>query len=75
MKWHGNVYLFPPPQSYFWHHKSQRWKTTRGLSPTLTSGQAIWWKAIKRKWLSGEIESGNVRELREFKEKLQSLKN
>lgn len=58
MKWHGNVYLFPPPQSYFWHKKSARWKTTRGLSPTLTSGQAVWWKAIKRKWLTGEIESG-----------------
>ena len=30
---------------------------------------------FKLKWDSGEIESGNVRELREFKEKLQSLKN
>ena len=27
------------------------------------------------KWDSGEIQSGNVRELREFKEKLLSLKN
>ena len=56
--WHGNVYLFPPAQSYFWHKKSQRWKTTRGLSPTLISGQAVWWKTLKRKWLTGEIESG-----------------
>ena len=56
--WHGNVYLFPPAHSYFWHKKSQRWKVTRGLSPTLTAGHAVWWKAIKRKWLSGEIESG-----------------
>ncbi len=57
-KWHGNVYVFPPAQSYFWNKKVQRWKTTRGLSPSLISGQAIWWKALKRKWLSGEIESG-----------------
>lgn len=57
-KWHGNVYLFPPSNSYFWHKKSHRWKVTRGLSPTLTAGHAIWWRAIKRKWLEGEIESG-----------------
>ena len=30
-KWFGNVYLFPPSQSYFWHKKSQRWKITRGI--------------------------------------------
>jgi hypothetical protein len=57
-KWFGNVYLFPPSQSYFWHKKSQRWKTTRGLSPTLTSGHALWWRTLKRKWLSSEIEQG-----------------
>tara|TARA_R100001163_G_C5062570_1_gene199664 strand:- start:1226 stop:1819 length:594 start_codon:yes stop_codon:yes gene_type:complete len=55
-KWHGNVYLFPPHHSYFWHKQSQRWKPTRGLSPTLTAGHAIWWRTLKRKWLEGEIE-------------------
>ena len=30
---------------------------------------------FKLKWDSGEIEVGNIRELREFKEKLMSLKN
>ena len=29
---------------------------------------------FKLKWKSGEIKNGNVRELREFKEKLVSLK-
>lgn len=58
MEWFGNVYLFPPNHSYFWHNQSQRWKMTRGLSPTLSSGHAIWWRALKRKWLSGEIEQG-----------------
>ena len=58
MEWFGNVYVFPPKNSYFWHHKSQRWKMTRGLSPTLTSSYAIWWRALKRKWLSGEVEQG-----------------
>lgn len=58
MEWFGNVYLFPPKHSYFWHHKSQRWKMTRGLSPSLTSSYAIWWRTLKRKWLKGEIEQG-----------------
>jgi|TARA_R100001530_G_scaffold17170_3_gene14913 hypothetical protein len=55
-EWHGNVYLFPPSQTYFWHKQSYRWKPTRGLSPTLTSGHAIWWKTLKRKWLEGKVE-------------------
>ena len=58
MDWFGNVYLFPPRHSYFWHEKSQRWKATRGLSPTLSSSYAVWWRAIKRKWLKKEIEQG-----------------
>lgn len=58
MDWFGNVYVFPPRHSYFWHKKSQRWKMTRGLSPTLTSSYALWWKTLKRKWLSGEVEQG-----------------
>jgi hypothetical protein len=53
--WHGNVYLFPPNRSYFWNKKAYRWKPTRGLSPTLISGHALWWKTLKRKWLAGEI--------------------
>jgi hypothetical protein len=57
-EWHGNVYVFPPKNSYFWHHKSQRWKMTRGLSPTLTSSYAIWWRIMKHKWGKGEIEQG-----------------
>jgi hypothetical protein len=28
------------------------------LSPTLTSGHALWWRTLKRKWLSSEIEQG-----------------
>lgn len=56
MAWFGNVYLFPPRNSYFWHKKSQRWRTTRGLSPSLTSGQALWWRTLKRKWLDREVE-------------------
>ena len=58
MEWFGNVYVFPPRHSYFWHHGSQRWKMTRGLSPTLTSSYALWWKTLKRKWVSREIEQG-----------------
>jgi hypothetical protein len=58
MEWHGNVYVFPPRHSYFWHEQSQRWKMTRGLSPTLTSAYALWWRTLRRKWVSGEIEQG-----------------
>jgi hypothetical protein len=54
-EWHGNVYLFPPNRSYFWNTKAYRWKATRGLSPTLISGHALWWQTLKRKWLTGEI--------------------
>tara|TARA_E500000318_G_scaffold68809_1_gene63659 strand:- start:264 stop:857 length:594 start_codon:yes stop_codon:yes gene_type:complete len=54
-QWYGNVYLFPPNRSYFWDKKSDRWKVTRGLSPTLASGHAVWWRALKRKWLANEI--------------------
>jgi len=57
-KWHGNVYCFPPSQSYFWDKKNDRWKPTRGLSPTLTSGHALWFRNMKRKWLAGEFEQG-----------------
>jgi len=57
-EWFGNVYVFPPKHSYFWHHMSQRWKMTRGLSPTLTSSYSIWWRIMKHKWLKGEIEQG-----------------
>ena len=54
-EWYGNVYLFPPNRSYFWNTKAYRWKATRGLSPTLISGHALWWQTLKRKWLAGEI--------------------
>jgi hypothetical protein len=54
-EWYGNVYLFPPNRSYFWNTKAYRWKATRGLSPTLISGHALWWQTLKRKWLTGEI--------------------
>jgi hypothetical protein len=56
--WFGNVYVFPPNYTYFWDIKSQRWKRTRGLSHTLISGYALWWRTLKRKWLSGEIRQG-----------------
>lgn len=55
-QWYGNVYLFPPKRSYFWDKKNVRWKATRGMSPTLCAGHAVWWRTLKRKWLSGEIE-------------------
>jgi len=54
--WYGKVYLFPPSKSYFWDKKNARWKATRGLSPTLTSGHALWWRTLKKKWLANEIE-------------------
>ena len=57
-QWYGNVYLFPPKRSYFWDKKNVRWKATRGMSPTLCAGHAVWWRTLKRKWLSGEIEQG-----------------
>lgn len=57
-EWYGKVYLFPPNYSYFFEKKNSRWKRTRGLSPTLTSGYAVWWNTLKRKWLTGEIEQG-----------------
>ena len=46
-EWHGSVYLFPPNKTYFWNTKAYRWKPTRGLSPTLTSGYALWWQTLK----------------------------
>ena len=55
-EWHGSVYLFPPNKTYFWNTKAYRWKATRGLSPTLISGHALWWQTLKRKWLSGEVD-------------------
>ena len=57
-EWHGKVYCFPPSQPYFWDKKQDRWKVTRGLSPTLTSGHALWFRTMKRKWLAGEFEQG-----------------
>ena len=54
--WYGKVYLFPPSKSYFWDKKNARWKATRGLSPTLTSGHALWWRTLKKKWLANEID-------------------
>jgi hypothetical protein len=56
--WSGNVYLFPPNRPYFWNKKSYRWQSTRGLSPTLISGYALWWQTLKRKWTTGEIDQG-----------------
>lgn len=55
-EWFGKVYLFPPHQSYFWDKKNDRWKPTRGLSPTLVSGHSLWWRTLKRKWLAREVE-------------------
>jgi hypothetical protein len=55
-EWFGKVYLFPPNRSYFWNTKAYRWKPTRGLSPTLISGHALWWETLKRKWLTGEVD-------------------
>jgi hypothetical protein len=58
MDWFGNVYVFPPRHSYLWHKGSQRWKVHKGSSRALVSGYALWWRTLKRKWLSGEIEQG-----------------
>lgn len=57
-EWHGSVYVFPPGRSYFWNKAAYRWQSTRGLSPTLISGHALWWRTLKRKWLSGEVDQG-----------------
>lgn len=56
--WFGNVYLFPPSYTYYWDMKSQRWKRTKGMAHTLVSGHALWWRTLKRKWLSGEVRQG-----------------
>jgi hypothetical protein len=56
--WWGNVYLFPPNYSYFWHTKNQRWQKTRSTAKTLISGYSLWWKVLKKKWLTGEIKQG-----------------
>ncbi len=55
-EWFGNVYLFPPNNTYFWDIRKQAWKKTRGLSPTLVSGHALWWRVLKQKWLKGEVK-------------------
>ena len=55
-EWYGNVYLFPPQFSYYFNKKEDKWLRTRGLSPTLTAGHALWWKTLKRKWLEGKVE-------------------
>lgn len=55
-KWFGNVYLFPPTNTYFWHQKTARWKLTRGLSTTLVSGGALWWRTLKKKWINREVQ-------------------
>jgi len=53
--WFGNVYLFPPSYSYYFNKQKDKWIKTRGLSPTLTSGTALWWKTLKRNWLEGKV--------------------
>lgn len=54
--WFGNIYLFPPGGSYFWHANREKWVRTRGLSPTLSASHSVWWKTMKRKWLNREID-------------------
>lgn len=58
--WHGNVYLFPPTESYFWDKKQARWKSTTvfGSAHSYISGAAVWWKTLKRKWLQGDVTQG-----------------
>ena len=55
-QWFGRVYVFPPPNTYFWDKKNDCWTPTRGMSPSLTSGHAAWWRTLKKKWLAREVE-------------------
>lgn len=54
--WWGNVYLFPPNHSYYWNLNKQRWQKTRNSVKTLISGYSLWWKVLKKKWLTGEVK-------------------
>ena len=42
--------------TYFWDRKNDCWTPTRGMSPSLTSGHAAWWRTLKKKWLAREIK-------------------
>ena len=55
-QWYGRVYVFPPRNTYFWDRKNDCWTPTRGMSPSLTSGHAAWWRTLKKKWLAREIK-------------------
>ena len=55
-QWFGKVYCFHPPACLYYNKREARWIPTRGLSPTLTSGSAIWWKTLKQQWLKGNVE-------------------
>jgi hypothetical protein len=57
-QWHGNAYLFPPNGTYYWDKPNERWKFTRGSSPTLRSSHAVWFKRMYNAWLSKEIKQG-----------------
>ena len=54
-EWYGNVYCFHPPACYYHNKREDKWLPTRGLSPTLTSGSAIWWRRLKQQWLEGNV--------------------
>lgn len=57
-QWFGNVYLFPPPGTYFRDKKNDRWKKTRASSPSLASSHAVWFRRLYKAWMSREIKQG-----------------
>ena len=54
--WFGKVYLFPPAGAYFWDKKQDKWKKTRGSSPSLRSSHAVWFSKLYKSWLDNDIE-------------------
>lgn len=57
-EWFGDVYLFPPPQNYYWNEKSLRWHAGRKYGKPICSGNAVWWRKMKKKWLAKEFREG-----------------
>jgi len=55
-EWTGrNIYLFPPSGAYFHDKANDRWKMTRASSGSLVSSCAIWFRKLRRLWLSGQV--------------------
>lgn len=55
-EWFGNVYLFPPAGTYYWNERQEKWRMTRGTSPTLTSSHDVWFRRLYREWYKQNIK-------------------